>query len=400
VTDPSGEQGGAGHVEAREGAFYVWTLDELTHLLGDDAPVVARRFGVERDGNALADPQGEFRGQNILYVAQTVDEVSVRAERPIEQVMDVLARARRTLFDARARRPRPHLDDKVITAWNGLMIAACARAAVVLADSPRRDDWRRAGVAAARAVRTQLWRAPDRRLLRRLRDGEAAVEGFCEDYAYLIWGLVELVQATGEAEWLEWALELTSAMTERFYDERDGGWFSTTGEDASVLLRIKEDYDGAEPAAASVAVRTLIALGHLTGDASLLARAERTLQRYGPEIGRAVRVMPLMVANVALWHGGGTQVVVAGEPGDADTMALQAVVARQHMPWAIVVPPVPARARAALARALPWTAAMTGREGRPAAYVCDNFTCQLPATSPDTLEAQLQALLAGKRVTS
>jgi uncharacterized protein YyaL (SSP411 family) len=252
-------------------------------------------------------------------------------------------------------------------------------------------------VAAARAVRDLLWRPAERRLLRRYRQGEAAIDGFCEDYAYLTWGLVELFQATGDAEWLDWALELVEVQTARFFDERDGGWFSTTGEDASVLLRVKEDYDGAEPAAASVTVRCLIALGHLTADPSFLSRAERTLQRYGPEIGRAVRVMPLMVANIALWHGGGTQIVLTGEPASSGFLGLEAVVARHHMPWAVVVPAGATADRAALSRALPWTAAMGAAGEPPSAYVCDHFTCQLPATTPEALDEQLQALTKGKR---
>src|SRR5690606_32011978 len=191
-----------------------------------------------------------------------------------------LTRARQALFDARRTRPRPHRDDKIITAWNGLMIAAFARAARVLVDSPRRADWRDAAVRAADWVYRELWRADRRRLLRRHRDGESGIDGFCEDYAYLAWGLTELFQATGDGRWLTRALELTEVQTALFFDPRDGGWFSTTGEDASVLLRAKEDYDGAEPAAASVAVRNLIALGRLTGDHTLLDRAARTLERY------------------------------------------------------------------------------------------------------------------------
>ena len=217
--------------------------------------MVRRRFGIEDTGNALADPQGEFTNQNILYVAQTMEEVAARSGRTVEEVEAILDRARKTLFDERARRPRPHLDDKVITAWNGLMIAAFARAARVLVKSPRRAEWQQAAVRAAQAVRAKLWVAGTRRLFRRYRDGEAAVDAFCEDYACLVWGAIELFQATGDEEWLAWAMEMTSTQRALFSDERDGGWFSHTGEDASVLVRLQEDYDAAEPAAASVTVR-------------------------------------------------------------------------------------------------------------------------------------------------
>jgi uncharacterized protein YyaL (SSP411 family) len=391
-----GAEAAPGHAaEKREGAFYVWTQGEIARLLGDDAEVAGKRFGVEPHGNALSDPQGEFTGQNILYVAQPIEDVAARTGTPVEEVMAALVRARQTLFESRATRPRPHLDDKIITAWNGLMIAAFAQAARVLVTSPRRDEWREAAVRAAAWVRQELWRPADRRLYRRHRGGESGIEAFCEDYAYLGWGLIELFQATGDAQWLTWARELVEVETALFHDPRDGGWFSTTGKDRSVLLRVKEDYDGAEPAAASVTVRNLITLGHLLGDASLTALAERTLERYGPHIGRAVRVMPLMVANIVLWHGGGTQIVIAGERDAEDTRALEAEAARRHLPWAVTIPRAPAAAAPA---ALPWLGAMTARDGHAAAYVCSDFTCQAPVAEAGALGTQLDEIARGKRI--
>ncbi len=383
--------------EKREGAFYVWSSGELARLLGQDAEVVSRRFGVEPGGNALSDPQGEFQGQNILYVAQSLEDVAVRSGRSVDEIATLLAHARRTLFEARSRRPRPHLDDKVITAWNGLMVAAFARAARVLVDSPQRETWRQAAVEAARWIREHLWRPADRTLLRRYRDGEAAIDGFCEDYACLVWGLVELFQATGDLDWLDWALELTRVQTALFSDERDGGWFSTTGHDPTVLLRLKEDYDGAEPAAASVTVRNLLTLGHLTGDRALLDRAGRTLERYGPQIGRAVRVMPLMVANVVFWQAGGTQIAIAGAPGEA-TAALERAAARRYVPWAVTVPIQDEGAAARLGSRWPWMAAMIPRGGASTAYVCTDFTCQAPETDAAAFDRQCAVLAEPRRL--
>jgi uncharacterized protein YyaL (SSP411 family) len=386
----SEESGAPAGTHKREGAFYVWSAAEIDGLLGDDAPVARRRFGIEDEGNALADPQGEFRGKNVLYVSQSIEDVAARSGRGPEEVMTTLTRIRRTLFDARAARPRPHLDDKILTAWNGLMIAAYARAARVLVGSPRREEWRQAAERAASAVRAHLWREDARRLWRRYRDGEAAVDGFCEDYACLVWGLLELTQATGKMEWLRWARELTTIQIERFHDPNDGGWFSTSGDDATVLLRLKEDYDGAEPAAASVTVRNLITIAQLTGEHELLETAGRTLERYGTQIGRVSRVMPLMVANVAFWSAEKSQVVLVGAPGEAHFVALETEVARTYLPWTVVLPVDPSRLDADLAEVLPWVAAMTMRDGRAAAYVCRNFTCQAPVTAPAELAAQIK----------
>jgi hypothetical protein len=383
--------------EKREGAFYVWSSGELARLLGPDAEIVSRRFGVEPGGNALSDPQGEFQGHNILYVAQSVQDVAVRSGKSVEEIASILSNARRTLFEARSRRPRPHLDDKILTAWNGLMVAAFARAARVLVDSPQRETWRQAAVEAARWIREHLWRPDERKLLRRYRDGEAAIDGFCEDYACMVWGLVELFQATGDLDWLDWALELTRVQTALFSDERDGGWFSTTGHDPAVLLRLKEDYDGAEPAAASVTVRNLLTLGHLAGEQALIDRAGRTLERYGPQIGRAVRVMPLMVANVVLWQAGGTQIVIAGARGES-TAALERAVARRYVPWAVTIPVEDEAAAKRLGSRWPWLAAMVPRGGASTAYVCTNFTCQAPETDVAAFDRQLAVLAEPRRL--
>ncbi len=161
---------------------------------------------------------------------------------------------------------------------------------------------------------------------------------------------------------------------------------------------MKEDYDGAEPAAASVTVRNLLLLGHLTGDAALVDRARRTLERYGPQLGRAVRVMPLMVANLVPWHGGGTQIVTAGAAEDPDTAALEAVVAAHHLPWAVTVPLGTAARTAALSAELPWVAGMAPREGHATAFVCHDFVCRAPVTDPDALAGELDGIARGAAV--
>src|SRR5687768_9061130 len=237
-----------------EGAFYIWADGEIADLLGADADIARRRFGIESGGNAPHDPHGEFTGKNLLYVSESVGDMAARLQMRPEDVDAALARVRGRLFAARARRPRPHLDDKVLTAWNGLMIAAFARAARVLPDSPSAPGYLEAARRAADFIHNTLWAASSGELKRRYRDGQAGIAGYAEDYAFLVCGLLELFQADGEARWLEWVMALQAAQDERFWDDSDGGWFSTTGADPTVLLRLKEDYDGAEPAAGSISV--------------------------------------------------------------------------------------------------------------------------------------------------
>ena len=383
-----------------EGAFYLWPIEEVRSLLGADAPIVVERFGLLPGGNAPSDPQEEFGTKNLLYIARTIDEIASRTGRPADDVEAVLGRARRILFEARSARPRPHLDDKVLAAWNGLMIAAAARAARVLDDGRDPEGERRAGVwldaarRAASAARRHLWQPDSKRLLRRYRDGDAAIDGFCEDYACLAWGLLELFQAGGDPDDLAWAIELQQTCDRLFWDEENGGWFSTSGADASVLLRLKEDYDGAEPSASSVAVMNALTLAHLGVAGDFEARAVRTLARLGADAGPRGRVVPLMFANLSIWHQPVAQVVLVGAADDSGLKELRRAVASAYRPATFVIPVAPGPRQTALARLLPFVAPMTERDGRATAYVCEDFVCRAPVTDA----GELVHLLSPRRV--
>jgi len=384
------EQAASSQAHKMEGAFYVWRDQEIGEALGGDADVFRLRFGILPEGNAPFDPQGEFTQKNLLYTARGIEDIARLTERDPMDVAAALARARRTLLDLREQRPRPHLDDKVLTAWNGLAIAALARAARVLPDG---DRYLPPARRAAAFLRTRMWDGET--LLRRYRAGHAAIAGYAEDYAYLVWGLLELFQTDGDPQWLEWALALQRRQDALFWDAEDGGWFSTTGADASVLLRLKEDYDGAEPTASSVSVLNLLALAHLTGDASFTASAEKTLAGFGARLTQLGRAVPMMLAALSTYHAGLQQIVIVGPPDQDETRALLDAVRSRFLPTALLVRIDPAR-QPDFTRLLPWTASLTMRDGRPTAYACREFACQAPTSDPEALAAQLTSdLLVG-----
>jgi uncharacterized protein len=365
----------------KEGAFYVWSDDEIASLLGDRAGVVRHRFGVEPRGNAPSDPHGEFDGLNILYTSEPIEDVAVRTGKSVDAVVASLGEARQILFDARSTRPRPHLDDKVLTSWNGMMIAAFARAARVLPGRPQAPGWLSIARTAAAFVKSRLWRPETGTLLRRYREGDASIDAYAE-----VWGLLELFQADGDPAWLEWARTLQARQDALFWDAADGGWFSTTGNDPTVLLRLKEDYDGAEPSASSVAVLNLLTLAHLTDDTDARAKIEQTLGRFGPRAGRAARAIPLMLAGLSAWHAGAAQIVIVG---DAATRApLEQALAHHYLPFAIQIPVAPEH-QSVLAQAMPFAGAMRAVDGRATAYVCRDFACRAPVTTAEALLAEL-----------
>ncbi len=389
---PSGAAAGA---RASEGAFYLWTKEELEQRLGPDAPLFCARYGVRADGNAPADPHGEFAGRNILYEARAVGDVAVECRLSADEAEAALRRSRDLLRRARAERPRPLRDDKILTAWNGLMIAAFARASRVFGPSVGRGFSLACLSSARRAaafIRSRMWDPASGRLLRRFRAGEAAIDAYAEDYACLIFGLVELFQADGDPDWLSWALDLQRRQDDRFWDESGGGWFNTAGQDATVLLRLKEDYDGAEPAASSVAVFNLLALSHLGAlprEAS--RRIERTFGLFAPRLTTMPRAVPLMSAALSSWHAGMSEVVIVGSPDDVATAGLLRAVERSYQPFVTLVRVDPGSGNASrLAALLPWIGGYATRGGRPAAYVCRDFACDVPMTDPAELAARLE----------
>jgi uncharacterized protein YyaL (SSP411 family) len=294
------------------------------------------------------------------------------------------------MFLARLKRPRPGRDDKILTAWNGLMIAAFARVSRVLDSESHRQTARRA----AAFIRDRMWRADTRTLLRRYRGGHAEIDAYAEDYAYLVFGLLELFQADADPVWLEWAIALQQRQDELFWDDAGGGWFSTTGHDPSVLLRMKEDYDGAEPTPSSVSVLNLLVLSHLVEKPAWADRIDRTLRYFATRLEQAGRGVPMMGAALSAHIAGLQQIVIVDPPAGGGQRStgddLARAVAREYLPFAVVLR-VPAERQRALAGSLPFIASMRPIDGAAAAYVCQRFTCRQPVTTVDGLHEQLKA---------
>jgi len=388
--DTAPDQSAGDGPHKREGAFYLWRADEVDALLGDDAAIVKMRHGIESGGNAPQDPQQEFTGKNILYVARGIDDITRQTGKTRDEIITILNETRMKMFLARMKRPRPERDDKILTAWNGLMIAAFARVARVLDAESYRQTARRA----AAFIRERMWRADSRTLLRRYRGGHAEIDAYAEDYAYLIFGLLELFQADADPIWLEWAIALQQRQDELFWDDAAGGWFSTTGQDPSVLLRMKEDYDGAEPTPSSVSVLNLLLLSHLVENPVWPDRIERTLRYFATRLEQAGRAVPMMAAALSTHTAGVQQIVIvdpqAGAGQTSGGEALARAVAREYLPFAIVLR-VSAERQRPLAGSLPFIASMRPIDGAAAAYVCQRFTCRQPVTTVDALHEQLRA---------
>jgi uncharacterized protein YyaL (SSP411 family) len=355
--------------ERAEGAFYTWTEREVLAALGEpEGRRFVAAFGLDRAG----DLDG---GRHTLALL-------------CDDARELLARHRGRLLAARAGRPRPHRDEKVLAAWNGQMISAFARAYQLLEEPADLAAAQRA----AAFVRLRLADRASGLLLRcPAAPSGAEVGGFAEDYACLIQGLLDLYEADFDPAHIEWALALQGQQDALFWDEASGGYFGSAAGAADVLIRIKEAHDGAEPAAGSVSAMNLLRLAAITGLACHRRRADELLAWFGARLGDRPESLPLALAALEVSRCAPRQVVVAGARDADDTRALLRAVRRRFAPACVVLLADGGAGQALLSRFQPSVAAMRPVGGRAAAYVCQSFACREPATSADALARLLEA---------
>jgi uncharacterized protein len=376
-----------GHAGTKEGAFYIWAKKEIDVALGDAAEVFDFHYGVQAHGNAPegSDPQDEFRGENILIERHTIAETAQHFKKSEQEIGKSLAQSREKLFSIRAKRPRPHLDDKIIAAWNGLMISAYARGAQVL-DEPR---YLEVATRAAKFLRANLYEEKSKLLYRNYRGGRSDIQGFADDYAFVIQGLLDLYEASFDVEWLKFAVQLQETQDRLFFDEQNGGYFSTSGKDKSVFLRMKDDNDGAEPAASSIAALNLLRLAQFRDDKQMAERAQKTIDAFAATLSNFPSAMPEMLVALDYFLSKPRQIVIAGKKDAAGTIALLREVNRHFLPKAVLFLADAADGQKYLGDKNEVLRAMSPIDGKPAAYVCENFTCKAPVTDPKQLAGLL-----------
>jgi uncharacterized protein YyaL (SSP411 family) len=372
--------------EKGEGAFYVWTKREIVSLLETkSSEIFCHHYGVLETGNVSVDPHQEFIGKNILHAAYSIDETARTFGMQPGEVDTLLRKARATLLEVRLKRPRPLLDDKVICSWNGLMIGAFARASQVLG----RGEYCRVAERAARFVLERMYNENTGLLVRRYRDGVAGLEAHLDDYAFLVQGLLDLFEATSQFHWLDVAVRLTEKQIALFQDEVRGGFYDTSGADPSVLVRMKEQYDGAEPTGNSVAALNLIRLADVTGKTEYRDRAEQTLNAFGALLQKQPIVMPQMVATCDAFMSSHKQIIIAGKREDSTVQRMLAEVHARFIPNKSVLVLDGGENQTQLATLDQFYSSIVRHSGKSTAYICENRVCRLPVTEPEDVAALL-----------
>ncbi len=358
-----------------EGAFYMWDKAEIVRLLGErEAEIFNYVYGVSDSGNTISDPQGEFENRNVLYAANAPADAAKRFQLSEAEINAMLTRAQTRLFAVRAQRPRPHLDDKILTAWNGLMISAFARAYQVF-EAP---EYLAAAAKAATFVLVKNYDPKTQTLKRRFRDGEAKFPAHLDDYAFFTLGLLDLYEAGFDIQCLQHAAALTETQIRLFYDEQDSGFFDTSGEDASILFRAKEDYDGAEPSGNSIAAWNLMRLSQMLNRPEWWELAEKTTRVFARRLEKAPHAMPQLLASIDFGVDKPKQIILAGMAESEDTKALLRAVHGRFIPNKILLLADNGAGQKYLASTSPELQSMTMLKGKATAYICENYECVLP----------------------
>jgi uncharacterized protein YyaL (SSP411 family) len=359
--------------EGHEGKFFVWAEDELRSALQDKVKVdvVLDYWGVARGPN--------FEGRSVLWVPEVPDEVAARHQMSIEALLDEVEKARAILFELRETRIRPGRDDKILTAWNGLMISSLAQVARAL----DRADVLEVASRAADFVLGELLH--DGRLMRSVKDGQAKYNGYLEDYAFLVEGLIELYQTTFDIHWFEQALALAETMVELFWDD-EAGFYDTAHDHEVLAVRPQEVTDNAIPSGTSSAVAVLVRLAILANRGDWRELAERILVHLTPAVQSHPLALSYLASQLDFALGQPHEIALLGDLASEDMRTMLDVIRRPYRPNQVVALQKPEDQTEKL---IPLLAGREMLEGKATAYVCQNFVCQLPVTDPELLQEQL-----------
>ena len=354
--------------EGEEGKFFVWMPEEIDAALDDQAAALFKaHYGVTQHGN--------FEGRNILYASRNTDSLAQESGMEPDAVERTLAEARRTLFDRREQRVKPARDEKVLTEWNGLMIHALAECGVTLGNAP-------ALAAAERAAGFILARMsqPDGRLYRTFKDGRARLNAYLEDYAAFVRGLIALYEATFDLRWLGEASRLTRIMFEQFHDAERGSFYQTGASHEDLVVRRKDFIDSAIPSGNSLAAECLIRLAALLGQDEYRSEAARIVLTVKDALGPQSLAFGRLLCSVDALLSPSREIAIVGDPADPAAQALLHTVRSRFLPHAVVALKHPDEEGL-----LPVLESRTLVDGKPAAYVCENYACRLPVTTPEEL---------------
>ncbi len=370
--------------EGEEGKFYVWSVSEIREVLPmAEAELAIEVFNLTEEGNYQDEATGRRTAKNILHLTKSLGELADEREMSVEQLESTLESIHQKLLNARQDRVHPLLDDKILTDWNGLIMAALAKAGRAFGDENYIIQAERCWNFISSTM------IKDGKLKHRYRDGDVAIDAHADDYAFLIWGLLELYQTNFKSEYLQEAVSLNRQFIDKFWDDENAGFYFTSENAEELLGRKKEIYDGAMPSSNSVAMMNLLRLGRITGNTEWEEMADRSGKLFAKDIRKAPTGFGAALQSVSFATGDSQEIIIAGDSRNSGTQQMLDMLADHFLPGAVTILNDPKDDQ--IKELVSYLSEFDMQDGKPTAYVCQNYSCELPTTDPQKMIELVEA---------
>ncbi len=371
--------------QKKEGAFYVWEKSEIEKILSqEESKIFCHYYNIDERGNVFSDPHNEFQNKNILYAPFTIEQTAKHTSCTIEQVQKLLHSSKQKLFEARKQKSYPHRDEKILTGWNSLMLSAFAHASQIFNE----EKYFQTAVNAINFLYKNLYDNSTKILFRRYCDGETKYDAQLDDYAFFIQALIDVYEITFDIQWLEKALEIQKTQIALFWDSAEGGFFDVSGKDSSILVRIKEGYDGAEPSGNSTSVKNLLRLFSYCNDKELQNYAEKTLKYFSTTLQQSPQLMPQLISTIERYYTSPQQVVIAGKRSNLEFKKYVQEIEQHYNPNKIIFL-IDENTQEYFSQKHSFLQNITLQE-KVVVYICENNTCGIPIITIEQLQEKLK----------
>lgn len=367
--------------QKEEGAFYLWQKTDIEKILGkDDADIFNFYYGILHNGNTISDPHEVFKTKNVLYIANDIFDTANNFDKSPEEIAKNIDASRTKLLQARALRPKPQLDDKILTSWNGLMLSALA----YIYKATQKSEYLTAAGKTIDFIKLHLYQKENKNLFHRYRDNESRFDGTLEDYAYLIGGLIDLYESSFDIKYLEFAIELNEITINRFYDNNTGGFFDVSENEKDILIKTKDTYDGAEPSGNAIQIMNLLRLGYMSDNKDLIDKAEKSLKLFSNDMNTLPFSSPQMLCSLSFYLHTPKEIIFSGNYNSDRFREMKKIVDENFIPDKVLL-----YASDGMKNISKFIGNIVSDGKNERVYVCENYKCNLPVDDPEELKELL-----------
>jgi uncharacterized protein len=364
-----------------EGYYYLWEKNQLEKILGKEySAVFCYMYGIKYEGNTISDPHKVFKNKNVLYLENDIYDTSKAFNKSLEEIKRIIEECKNILINKRAKRPKPNLDDKILTSWNSLMISAFAKGYNITSDEKYID----AAIKCTTFILKYLWNEKENALYHRYRDGDVKFLATLDDYAFLIKALIDLYETTFDGQYIKHALNIFENANKRFYDKENSGFFDTEPSASDIILKTKDIYDGAEPSGNAIMIENIIKLGYITGNKNLSNIAEKSIKYFYPDIENLPFSSPQMLNNILFIKSTPKEIIFTGNLKDKYVQKIVKYINGKYIPFKIFI-----HANKEIERYSPYIEKIIKDYNSTEVYVCENQSCKLPVDNIEKLKKVL-----------